>query len=43
MPENMMVPRRRALVAPLALLLTLALGGVAHAASTTPTITRSSR
>jgi hypothetical protein len=39
MPQNMMVPRRRALVAPLSLVLALALGGVAHAASPTPKIT----
>jgi hypothetical protein len=40
MPENTMVPRRRVLIAPLALLLTFALSAVAHAASTPPKITK---
>ena len=40
MPENMMVPRGRGLIAPLALLLTFALSAVAHAASTPPKITK---
>src|SRR5262249_5789380 len=39
MPQNMLVPRRRALVAPLSLVIALALGGVAHAASPPPKIT----
>ncbi len=40
MPENTMVPRRRALVAPLALMMTFAFGAVADAASTPPKITK---
>ena len=40
MPENTMVPRRRGLIAPLALLLTFAMSAVAHAASTPPKITK---
>ena len=40
MPENKMVPRRRGLIAPLALLLTFAMSAVAHAASTPPKITK---
>ncbi len=40
MPENTMVPRRRVLVAPLALLMTFAFGAVAHAASPPPKITK---
>jgi hypothetical protein len=39
MPENMMVPRRRALVAPLSLVTVLALGGGVADAASTPKIT----
>ena len=40
MPENTTFPRRRGLIAPLALLMTFAFGAVADAASPTPKITR---